>query len=496
MQSSKNNYLIVLMTHKWGSRIEAMYDDFKSIHDTIILTDEAYKNEYNFPEESIFFNKNDFELAKYKGKYKTFINNFNPFFMIYDKLIEYDYVYMVEYDVAYFGNWKNFFDEIDNLSEDLILSTLRSNHPSIKNINPSQAALNPYNFYPSKEAEEEGYNYIVKDYSKIDKKLLNNLPQEYYSIGLHCLSRYSNKLIRFLKEEMPHYREFFEMLTPTLAIYNGFSVTGLDLYNPKLLATFAARAWPKMTPDCINKLFHPIKTPHKYTDWLEKKEDIVKILDKNVYNMSEELLQNIIIDSLLNLWQDNHAHDCEVRKIIHKYNLYFFTKDKRLIFKDILSMYIHEKCDDFILISIMYLLKTGVCTHFYIPHIISLLQSDNKLNTGIYMTFIILLMNCFYNKRTQTDDFIFLNQKLNKLYEELKVCDKESICRILSYSKDYIPNIHNDNIQNLYNKYKTEIERYTISNKSNLNIKSIEDSRDLLDFLDLQILTDYKLYAL
>lgn len=525
MQSSENKYLIVLITHKWGSRIEAMYDDFKSIHDTIILADEAYKNEYNFPEESILFNKNDFELAKYKGKYKTFINNFNPFFMIYDKLIEYDYVYMVEYDVECLGDWCDFFKKTDNIKEDLILSTINTNSENIKDLSPLTCPLTTDAFYADIESQNTGYIYIVKDQSKIDKKLID-IPSNYYTKGLHCFSRYSRELLKMLYEELPHYQEFFEILVPTLALYHGFSITGLNQKKHNLVGYFYAldKGGLNLSFNDFDKIHHPIKSTNLESG-IDLTKKLINCLDKICYEYDEYLLNIIIIYLLIDKLSGKIDRYTTIFKNKHLYSIIrqralvpyiYHDKCKLTIINNAIMSYIDVELEitNDSLLMIIYLIKEG----HYIPedaiNIIINNQRNKIYNEGIYINLLSIYFNSKYsdtefkfnsNNIGKTNKFTLNNENLKKSHElKIRIFNElNTIVNNINYNEQKLYHIKdclhminnfmdNDKLKKLCEK---NINCECVEYIPQYDSKILNDNKEILSELNADELINYKKYT-
>lgn len=499
---SNNNFLIVFMTHKWGTRMQDMYNQFKNIHDTIVLADIESKNEYEMPEDTIYFDKKDFKLPMYQG-YKIFINNYNPFFTIYDKLIKYDYVYMVEWDVEFFGPWKTLFNLTDSIQDDFIISTMYSNHPDYIKYQDT-------NYISSFIIKEDGSNLNkIIELSELDNvKYIYDIPNEFYSIGLHCFSRYSNRFIKFLYKEIPHYKDFFEIVTPTLALYNGYSVTNLRKSYPKLIGSFTGNNDVEISCKSTYKLTHPNRTTDYYTEWKNYINNYDEIMNMQ-FNIQEvesreednfdEILGSMYIDAegmvmkhlikwkLLHIMSDNKCSCDDTLSFLKKYDL---------IDSNIYENYLNISFNNLTITNDLLLYLTqiiGMCAGLNYNLILNIIEHKETCNKGLYYNFLISLANMSYRDIKYKDLGNTLISEINTTLNEL-IEIPEGV-KLIKSKYDVLKSIDNYNIPNhideIIQNHNDEEEHISAYHNS-----FIEKYKDFLEYLGLSTLLNYKNIAL
>lgn len=503
---SNDTYLIVLMTHTWGSRLEFMYNKLKTIHDTILLVDNSTQD-YTFPEESIFFNKSEFEQIDNISEYKTFMNNFNPFFKIYDTLIKYNYVYMIEYDVEFLGSWERLFNLTDGIKSDLIISSLTSNYPNIKKRKNTRKINEDEILKIGKVTGLCKYSFPEKNI-QADKSILD-IPSDYFSIGLCSFSRYSKKYLNFLYNELPHYKDYFELLIPSLALYHNFSIISLLDTYPDICGVFLPSIQNmqiNVSYNKINKLFHPIKVSDYYEDWKKYKSDYTDILNSNLnpksledysntknnyeeffnisrYDPEGELIKNVITYKFLEKLKTNNACGLELLDFLRSCNIINRNQSNNLVdFKG------STHSDDMIL----YLIQ-GCSTNIWMDYefLIEIIKNMDKYNPGLIFKLLIVISNMNYHNTKTCDIRTILHQALDEILKIL-YSDEKGKSRIIKNYQQLI-SIHDYNIpEYIKDLADKEPEEY----ESSYHVDFIEKYKDFLTYLDMYILLDYKNIAI
>lgn len=157
---------------------------------------------------------------------------------IFEKYSEYEYIWIVEYDVCYSGNWKNFFERMNKLPHDFICEKLTSRYSSSR-----------WCWWPSSCMYGVHWKNMYK--------------------SLNCISRVSRKLYESLLKFYNGYRAkiglFFENLWPSVATMEG---SCFDIYTTECVPTFSYGS------DCVKnmdkafpeKLYHAVKDNIKWKD--------------------------------------------------------------------------------------------------------------------------------------------------------------------------------------------------------------------------------------
>ena len=237
--------VIVLLTHVWNDEVEDLYYKLSQCHKTLILFD-ASANEAPEIEDVRGFVNEDFQninMLKWVeySNINKFFNNFAPLILFKEELLQYEYIYLWEYDVRFNGDYKYLFNT-DFGNYDLLITRLVD---VIKFINLSWWA------------DQISFEYYYEKHPLQKNKKLIDIPITFWKQGLFCFSRLSNKLFKIVCEEFPQYPEYFELAIPTLAAYNNCTIKDLCDYG------VVARSWSwmpytkQMTE--YNKLYHAIK---------------------------------------------------------------------------------------------------------------------------------------------------------------------------------------------------------------------------------------------
>lgn len=148
----------------------------------------------------------------------------------YDK---YDYVWYLEYDVCYSGNWKTFFDKMNTLAHDFICERVTSRYNE------------PNWFWWKYSREFKPWNRSFK--------------------SVNCISRLSRRFINALEDmyrsTVNDQRTFFEHAWVTLAM-NEYSC--YDLYKKECAPVFSVNKINNLRRPDRDKLYHAIKDDIKW----------------------------------------------------------------------------------------------------------------------------------------------------------------------------------------------------------------------------------------
>lgn len=502
MQSSENKYLIVLITHKWGNMIEELYNNLSSCHKTILLIDdEVDKNQFPKHIEKIFFQKkNSIKLGPifHKGNFKPLINIFNPILQSYDYISKYDQIYIWEYDVRYSSDakgYQDFFKTLDNIDSDLVMARILTNYDVMC-------------WLPKPSIEENMKILIDKDNINITKTL-NEIPREFWSIGLFCLSRINKNVLDLLYNEMGKYAEYFEILVPTLVRYHGLTIKNISDINPSAFGSYSGNNHIVQIKD-YNKLYHPIKD----CDYIKKEEyePIIKTFEQlGNCNYDDWILSpciNIIIyDSILIFLYKHYLYlkyDINNIKYLKKntedevyYSVNRFLMEDWQIYK---KQDLPTFCQ---IINLLYLMKSriillgGKAYDKYFDNIIyNCLNSEEKILNSHYLNF---LCNYFINRKLSMN-----NELKNKITHEINNIinnyiynlDINSLCHIkytLGLCDKIIPN--NIVIKDILDK---------ITNHENIEDYNTHDIKDtqfistikkLQEYIHISCLQSYNFYT-
>lgn len=392
--------LIVLLTHVWGNQLDELYGDLSSCKDTIILADKNSKYIDKYPKNNqnlILFDGNDtsYNLYHHISNNHVFFNIFNPLFQIMDLLRKYDRFWIVESDVRYNGDWKDFFEKMDDEECDLMISW----YNSYKNA--------PYYFW----WPNNSHNYSIQNYSNSSpNKSSLNIPQSDWRKGLFCISRISLPLMEVLYKEMPNYNEYFECLVPTLANIYGFTIKNLNKRN----VLSKEYTWtPKNGYVEDGKIHHACKIT----------DSNIPIDVKTLYNIinshEDNLLKAFIMvhykDYLNKMWIKTYKINETIESVfsnIHDFNI---SHIRYLIFLD---KYIHIQQSTFD----KFLTKDRVENiGDYLSYLIYYIEKFGKNNNIIYICEN-LLQNQIYSLPTYCKSYI---------KDELEVLKKHNICNRL-----------------------------------------------------------------
>ena len=176
----------------------------------------------------------------FKAHNKPLVWSVPAYFLMktFEKHPEYDYIWLVEYDVCYSGDWKNFFERMNKIPHDFICEKLTSRYASSKWCWWSSSRM---------------YGVHWKNMFK----------------SLNCISRVSKKLYESLLKFYYEYKTktglFFENLWPTVANMEG---SCFDIYTTECISSFSygtecVRNISKAFPE---KLYHAVKDNVKWKD--------------------------------------------------------------------------------------------------------------------------------------------------------------------------------------------------------------------------------------
>jgi hypothetical protein len=151
---------------------------------------------------------------------------------------EYEYIWVIEYDVCYSGNWRTFFEKMNKLPHDLICSRILSRR------------------------NDSGWRWWN------DSDVGNYTFAETYH-ALNCISRLSReialKINQFYVDNCHRGGTFFENIWATIAMNEG---TCYDLYNTECHPefNFHTRCGDFVKNPMPDKLYHAIKDHIRWED--------------------------------------------------------------------------------------------------------------------------------------------------------------------------------------------------------------------------------------
>lgn len=251
------NNVIILLTHVWNDNIKDLHDKLSDCHKTLILFDETssfYNDELRSLDNIRFFNDDKIKetgMEKYYPMPKNkdikegelMFNNFSAILTIKDELLQYDYIYIWEYDVRFNGDYHTLFDVMSNLNDDMLSTNLTT---YIYNANDEWwPHLNAGVFYKSLNKE----------------KTMLDIPKEYWVCSIMPFCRFSKKAMKLLIRELPKYPEYFEILVPTLCFFNYLKISDCIFIDNEHVTNKQTFDWrPQQGPmNQINKIYHAIK---------------------------------------------------------------------------------------------------------------------------------------------------------------------------------------------------------------------------------------------
>lgn len=241
--------LYVFRTHLWNEFCQCQYDRLKAdlgTENVFLLFDDT-KNK--FPHN---YYKRWSEPDTHLSKTRIILNNFdeclsiNPLhrsnkeqvesqLLIFYKLYnaEFDYIWLIEYDVFCDGNWKTTLESCDLLSQDFLASKVYTYHENIL------------------------WNYWFGIYGP-----RRNKPMLVERVGgFFPLVRISKKLLQTLEKNINKYSGFCEVYIPTVAKQYGLTWGNFpskmlsDRFYFDPLKTECQSPWPL---ENNNKLYHPV----------------------------------------------------------------------------------------------------------------------------------------------------------------------------------------------------------------------------------------------
>lgn len=246
--------VIVLLTHVWNPGVKEVYDNLSKVYKTLVFFDKDskyYNNNIDKLENVRLFTEEDLlkiNMVKFHVRRDCnhcFFEDFSPIILYADELLQYDYIYLWEYDVRFNGDYKYLFDQFKDTKQDLVISRGVHNRTNKHD-----------GWWPNNDAKE----WYYEKYPLHKEKTMLDIPKKYWYRALFCFSRLSNRLLKVVKEEMPKYPEYFENIVPTLALYNDMSITNICYCGEE---DVLAKSWSWLPYKGImnekNKLYHAIK---------------------------------------------------------------------------------------------------------------------------------------------------------------------------------------------------------------------------------------------
>lgn len=256
--------VICFKTHLLNKRIireyqKMMTDCHASACDVVLLYDNS-KEDFKPSRvggECILFNVDDLKRLGYRVHEKQSIVWWNadyPLLHFYKKNPNYEYYWMIEYDVHFKGCWKLFFDAFSENDSDLLATHVAS-----------FAQKPQWGFWGI-------HNLDVKE---------ENQRSIFFPV-----TRFSNRALKCLDEQNRSGKwGFCEVVVPTLLHVHGYKISdlGKTYYDPKrfrpasMISVGPILLFPK------NKLYHPVGRNH----WVEY---IKHLIPKNIKNRLKKVL--------------------------------------------------------------------------------------------------------------------------------------------------------------------------------------------------------------
>ena len=309
---------ILILSNKTDKYIVDKYNDIKKTgYDTYLLYDvdfgwddsiyKEFDNVFKFSKNHFYTMGYDvFEEPKSKATNYTTINHNCqiPVLMFYlNNINKYDYVWVIEDDVVFTGNWKDLFDNFNQNDSDLITSYLRC----------YEDEPNWYWWYSLKIPNENIKMYTAfNPIYRISYKGLQKV-DEYMKIG---------------------WSGHFEALLPSIIKNSGLKAE--DLNKDKIFYHGDTMRWdiPIVIKKEENMLYHPIKEKKIYSN---KRNCVVMLTEGGMGNDIPELNEDRSYDLHIIV----SSHPC-----VGVYNKCDFMYYKRTSGSESYNYYFREKWDD------------------------------------------------------------------------------------------------------------------------------------------------------
>lgn len=217
----------------------------KCIERYVYVQDKSQLEDIENYKFDLFMSLSDFRKRVQRNS-RYFCPNYAIFLYLHNiDYSKYDYIYFIEYDVYFNGDWKTIFDDLNNnlLEYDFLTTNICT-----------------YN-------EHQRWNW----WRRGNKKLLEH-DLSYYVKCLNNFCRFSNKAIKSLLNAYysGQYICFYEIFWPTYLLKNGFKIGDIgdnrtytiNGYEHKYYSTSHFSYDPVIdfkTITLYNKLYHPVK---------------------------------------------------------------------------------------------------------------------------------------------------------------------------------------------------------------------------------------------
>jgi len=247
----KNIY--ILRTHKWNAKIEQNFSTFLSMENAYVVHDDTRNKEYPAGCEVRCFNSNvnehpneryllvnEKECKQTNPLHSSLWEHPNTLLEIlanYFEPLDYDHMWVVEYDVYCHGDWKSCLLACDGKTEDFLATELKE--------------------YPQSRA---WYHWKTKPLFKVGKSIkppvLNECIKCFFPV-----TRYSKRFLRHLNEKRGHCIAFCEIYVPTICKLNAFTIG--DVEKEIIGSYFSYSSWKDKNKTLHlpfdNRLYHPDK---------------------------------------------------------------------------------------------------------------------------------------------------------------------------------------------------------------------------------------------
>ena len=278
---------LLFVTHFLSRHILKEYMNIKtqcsSKYDVILLCETSHWNfgraTSNLPITPFYFDFNRYSTLGYRnwqtGRWRQGVVPGNLDFLFLSFFLEnpnYDYYWILEYDVRFTGRWKTFFDRFSHSEADLLTTTVR------------RYAKDPSWFW---------WFAVSPPTKTLEPRLGKPLTNAELIAGFMPIARFSRKACTFLdKMYKLDWCGHHEVIVPSLLARHGFSIediggtgefvkrgnenrfyTGRLNGSPALLRTFRYRPTMHRSGWGRNRLWHPVKEDLPYGKvWREKLE--------------------------------------------------------------------------------------------------------------------------------------------------------------------------------------------------------------------------------
>jgi hypothetical protein len=240
---------LLWLTHVWGPEIQAEFEKISAVSsDVWLLVDRSMANAAavaaRYPRCHLFDESQVFRLPYPKMKGRRLLEHHHfPILDFFLQHREYDFYWVVEYDVRYTGDWRTLLDFYEKCDHDFITSHVR------------------------RFDQEPGW----EDWESL-RHPTKAIPREQRLRCFNVIHRLSNRALKFMHEsQVDGWEGFTEVLLPTLLSQGEFKLldfghavyTARGFRNGRLSIFGTLRYRPSRTKPGrqTNKLYHPVKPP-------------------------------------------------------------------------------------------------------------------------------------------------------------------------------------------------------------------------------------------